>query len=130
MEPELIVRKIVHSSGKRFRLHGAFGADRLPGRPDLVFARLRKVIFVHGCFWHQHSAAKCKIVRKPKTNTTYWNQKLLRNVERDAEHLAALKKAGWRTLVIWECEIERSGELATKLSRFLSEETPTKSALR
>ena len=98
--PELAVRKIVFALGYRYRLHDA----KLPGKPDLVFSKRRKVIFVHGCFWHNHSHARCKIARLPKSNPKYWADKLRRNVERDAVRRAELRRIGWKALVIWECQ--------------------------
>lgn len=99
-KPELLVRRAVHRMGYRYRLH----RKDLPGKPDLVFAPRKKVIFVHGCYWHQHGSAACKIARRPKSNQEYWLPKLDRNVQRDREHQAALEEAGWSVLVIWECE--------------------------
>ncbi|WP_083415253.1 very short patch repair endonuclease [Massilia timonae] len=98
-KPELIVRKLVYSMGYRYRLH----KKDLPGRPDIVFAARKKLIFIHGCFWHAHS---CKRGFKPKTNVEFWNAKLQRNIERDQETLSKLKSLGWQSLVIWECEIK------------------------
>jgi DNA mismatch endonuclease (patch repair protein) len=115
-KPELIVRSLVHKLGYRFRLH----AKDLPGKPDVVFRSRKKVIFVHGCFWHLHPDPNCADSRKPKSNTGYWNAKLERNVARDAAHLDALKALGWRPMVLWECEILRSGiKLQRKIERFL-----------
>lgn len=94
---------MVHSMGYRYRLR----KRGLPGKPDLVFTPRRKVIFVHGCFWHQHADPNCPIVREPKSNRDYWVAKLNRNSQRDAEHEAALRQAGWATLTLWECEIDR-----------------------
>src|ERR1041384_5019799 len=96
--PELAVRRLAHALGYRFRLH----RRDLPGKPDLVFPSRRAVIFVHGCFWHQH--ARCIDGRKPQSNVRNWGPKLDRNVQRDAEHIAALAANGWRAFVIWECE--------------------------
>jgi DNA mismatch endonuclease, patch repair protein len=97
-KPEMVVRRLVHGMGFRFRLH----RRGLPGTPDLVFPTLRKVIFVHGCFWHQHS---CRLgAKQPSTNPDYWLPKLARNVERDHQARMALVKAGWKVLVIWECQ--------------------------
>jgi DNA mismatch endonuclease (patch repair protein) len=111
-KPELVVRKLVHAMGFRFRLHGR----GLPGTPDLVFASRKKVILVHGCFWHQHN---CRLGGKtPSSNRDYWRPKLARNVERDAENLADLAKLGWSTLVIWECET-KSNQLERRLLQFL-----------
>ncbi len=114
--PELIVRKLVHSLGYRYRLHVA----KLPGCPDLVFPRHRKVIFVHGCFWHQH---RCKRgSRLPKSHTDYWQAKLDRNQRRDKQVRRAIAKLGWEVLVIWECETTPTHKfkLTARLMRFLS----------
>ena len=102
MKPEMVVRRLIHSMGYRYRLH----RKDLPGKPDLVFGPSRKVIFVHGCFWHQHEDPSCKIARIPKTKLDYWMPKLRRNVERDHEHQAQLKEQGWHVLVLWECELK------------------------
>lgn len=112
-KPELIVRKFLHSLGYRYRLH----VPGLPGKPDMVFPKFRKVIFVHGCFWHLHKG--CKEGRIPAVHQDYWRPKLLRNVERDVQHQANLRKLGWRCLVIWECEIEDFSRVEGKLLRFL-----------
>lgn len=113
--PERTVRKAVCALGfaRRYRLNGA----HLPGKPDLVFASLRKVIFVHGCFWHGHDCARG--ARKPKDNAGYWSAKIARNRARDAVHAKALTVAGWRLLTIWECEARQSEALERRLSRFL-----------
>jgi DNA mismatch endonuclease (patch repair protein) len=112
-KPEMLVRRFVHGQGYRFRLHVA----HLPGKPDLVFTKLRKVIFVHGCFWHLHTA--CREGRIPESRRDYWEPKLLRNVERDRNHSTALRKLGWRQLIIWECELKNFGRVEKKLLRFL-----------
>jgi DNA mismatch endonuclease (patch repair protein) len=107
------VRSTAHRLGYRFRLH----AKRLPGTPDLVFPRLRKVILVHGCWWHRHS---CPLGEKsPRSNLEYWGPKLRRNVERDQEAHRALSQLGWQILVIWECETADANRLAAKLQAFL-----------
>jgi DNA mismatch endonuclease (patch repair protein) len=113
MKPELRVRTAAHKVGYRYRLH----RKTLPGKPDLVFVSRKKVIFVHGCFWHQHQ--NCVDGRMPKSNLRYWKPKLARNVERDAEHAAALAAAGWQCLVIWECETVDQRKLLRSLKRFL-----------
>ena len=113
--PELIVRKLAHKLGYRFRLH----RKDLPGKPDLVFPGKKKVIFVHGCFWHQHDNPSCKIARIPKSRTDYWVPKLRRNVERDKEHLKELKELGWDYLIIWECEVKDIDSLTKTLKNFL-----------
>lgn len=115
--PELAVRRLVHSMGYRYRLH----RKDLPGKPDLVFAGRRKVIFVHGCFWHQHPLEQCLDGRRPKSNTGYWDPKLRRNVERDAHHREALKTAGWDVLVVWECECRDVASLSSRITDFLCE---------
>lgn len=114
-EPELIVRRALFSLGYRYRLH----SGKLPGKPDLVFPKQRKVIFVHGCFWHNHSHVSCKIARLPKSNSQYWAEKLRRNVERDAERRAELRRQGWKVMVIWECEAARIERQISRLRRFL-----------
>ena len=102
MKPEMTVRRITHAMGYRYRLH----RKDLPGKPDLVFQSRRKVIFVHGCFWHQHTEPTCKVARRPRSNQGYWLPKLERNVARDAEHQAYLTVSGWDVLVLWECDVE------------------------
>lgn len=111
--PELRVRKVLWELGYRYRLHRA----DLPGTPDVVFVRQRKVVFVHGCFWHQHG---CHLSKLPKSNTQYWHPKLHRNVERDVAAINALKLAGWKTLVIWECE-SKLNDLPERLQQFLND---------
>jgi DNA mismatch endonuclease (patch repair protein) len=114
MKPEMAVRRMVHAMGYRYRLH----RRDLPGKPDLVFGPRRAVIFVHGCFWHQHD---CRDGHPPKSNTGYWGEKLRRNVERDAVVQKQLKANGWRVLVVWECEVREPEALKAKLSSFLSQ---------
>ena len=114
--PELVVRKLVHAQGFRYRLHD----KTLPGKPDLVFKGKRKVVFVHGCFWHQH--ANCKDATLPKSNEQFWMSKLQRNVERDAERLEQLRSLGWKSMTVWECETTTHlHELSDRLCAFLSE---------
>ena len=115
MRPEMAVRSLVHLMGYRYRLH----AKNLPGKPDLTFPARRKVIFVHGCFWHQHRDSKCGIARVPKTNQAYWLPKLERNRRRDAEIQAKLEELGWKVLVLWECQLEPKERLITRLRSFL-----------
>ena len=117
MKPELIVRRLTHSMGYRYRLH----RKDLPGKPDLVFPARRKAIFVHGCFWHQHADPACKIARRPKSNLDYWLPKLQRNVERDAEHRDRLSALGWQVLVIWECEVKIAAGLPERIEEFLEQ---------
>lgn len=115
MKPELAVRRLVHGLGYRYRLH----RRDLPGKPDLVFGTRRKVIFVHGCFWHSHENPACPDGRMPGTNQDYWLPKLKRNRERDTANLAALRAAGWDVLVVWECETSDPSGLETKVIGFL-----------
>jgi DNA mismatch endonuclease (patch repair protein) len=112
--PELLVRRLVHAMGYRYRLH----VGSLPGNPDLVFPRLRKVIFVSGCFWHMHGCGRCRI---PSSRRTYWIKKLERNAIRDKRVQRALRRNGWGVMVIWECQThsERLGRLRARLARFL-----------
>lgn len=112
-KPEMIVRRLAHALGYRFRLH----RKDLPGSPDLVFVGRKKAIFVHGCFWHGHDCKRGS--RQPKTNAEYWRAKIGRNVSRDAANLRALDDQGWRVLVIWECEMKDRTALAERLRRFL-----------
>ena len=113
-KPELVVRKLVHGMGFRFRLH----RKDLPGTPDLVFPRLRRAIFVHGCFWHRHPG--CRFAYTPKSNTQFWLDKLGANVQRDALALKALDALSWEILIVWECEVSNLPALAQKLNSFLS----------
>lgn len=112
-KPERLVRQIAHAMGFRFRLY----RRDLPGTPDLVFPRLRKIIFVHGCFWHQH--AGCRLARLPRSRPEYWQPKLQRNVERDQQAEAALRALGWRILTLWECELRDASLLRDRIHRFL-----------
>jgi DNA mismatch endonuclease (patch repair protein) len=113
--PEKLVRSMVHKMGLRFRL---FRPD-LPGKPDLYLPRHQTVILVHGCFWHCHG---CKVGGKmrPKTNTSYWSQKLQRNLQRDRENIKALKALGLRVVIIWECWTRNPVRLKNKLNRLLA----------
>jgi len=110
--PEMIVRRLLHKAGYRYRLH----VSNLPGRPDLVFPGRKKVIFVHGCFWHSHSG--CPNARMPKSRTSFWQDKLEANRARDERHLQALEKAKWAVLVLWECEL-RDPNLLARIQAFL-----------
>lgn len=112
--PERLVRSLAHRMGYRFRLH----RTDLPGKPDLTFPSRRAVIFVNGCFWHGHSCKRGQ--SRPKTNVTFWKTKLARNAARDAEQLARLKAAGWRALVIWECQLADTRTLGARIKRFLN----------
>lgn len=114
-KPELAVRKLVHALGYRFRLH----RRDLPGSPDLVLPRLRKIIFVHGCFWHRHPG--CQFAYSPKSNTAFWLAKLNANVQRDAAVQLALAEMGWNVLIVWECEVADMRALSYKVQTFLTQ---------
>jgi DNA mismatch endonuclease, patch repair protein len=111
--PEMRVRRLVFSLGYRYRLH----SKALPGRPDLVFSSRRKVIFVHGCFWHGHSCPAG--LNQPKSNTAYWLAKVGRNRNRDAANNVRLRRLGWKTLVLWECELSQIDSIRQRVQRFL-----------
>lgn len=113
MKPEMVVRRLVHSLGYRYRLH----RYDLPGRPDLVFSSRRQLIFVHGCFWHCHG---CKKSHSPKSNLSYWQPKLERNRTRDEKNVKVLRQLGWRLLVVWECETGEKTSLVRNLRLFLN----------
>ena len=115
--PELAVRSIVHRLGYRYALH----AKDLPGAPDLVFRKRRRVIFVHGCFWHRHSKKSCRLARLPKSRLDFWLPKLESNQIRDMRHRKALRAAGWRILVVWECDLRHKEQLENILRSFLGE---------
>jgi DNA mismatch endonuclease (patch repair protein) len=112
MLPELAVRRLAYKMGYRYRLH----KKDLPGKPDLVFSSRRKVIFVHGCFWHSHN---CKVAHTPKSNLAYWMPKLERNKTRDRRNIEALAANGWQALVVWECEVADERKLKSQLKTFL-----------
>lgn len=119
-KPELIVRRLVHAMGFRYRLH----RKELPGTPDLVFGNRKKVIFVHGCYWHRHSDSSCKLARLPKSRLDFWLPKLERNAERDAENNARLKALGWKEMVVWECQVSKANlpHLSDRIREFLCDE--------
>jgi DNA mismatch endonuclease (patch repair protein) len=110
--PEMAVRRLLHAAGYRYRLH----VKKLPGSPDIVFTGRRKVIFVHGCFWHGHD---CRGGRRPQSNQSYWLPKIARNQQRDATALDALLQSGWQTLFVWECEIPNRISLVARITKFL-----------
>lgn len=116
-KPELIVRKLLFSLGYRYRLH----YSNLPGKPDLVFPSKRKVIFIHGCFWHRHDCSKGKSL--PSNNSEFWQKKLSDNVIRDSKNISDLKKLGWDVLVIWTCELKNLELLAVNLHTYLQTKT-------
>lgn len=117
---EMAVRRIVFGLGFRYRLH----AKSLPGRPDLVFPSKRKVVFVHGCFWHGHA---CPKGRAPKSRPNYWLPKIEANRRRDADQVTKLRAAGWRALVVWQCELKSQQRLTKRVQRFLA--TPSRPQL-
>lgn len=123
-KPEIVVRGILHKAGFRFRLY----RKDLPGRPDVALPKYRTVIFVHGCFWHQHPG--CKHASKPGTRQDYWLPKLERNIERDKKHTSELDALGWNVLVVWECETKDKAAVSEKLIRFISRQTPNKAFQR
>ncbi len=116
--PELLVRRLVHAMGFRYRLH----AKNLPGRPDMVFARFGCVIFVHGCFWHRHRKIGCPLARMPKSRIDFWEPKLEANRTRDQANKRALRRAGWRVLEVWECQLRKPQAVAGRIRYFLENE--------
>lgn len=114
---ELIVRSLLHKMGYRFRIH----RTDLPGNPDITLPRHKKVIFVHGCFWHGH--IECSRAKRPSTNQEFWQKKLDRNIERDGQNLAKLAALGWTFLVVWQCEVKNVPKLRQKLEIFMEKDT-------
>lgn len=112
--PEMAVRRIVHALGYRYRLH----VPDLPGRPDLVFPARRKVVFVHGCFWHRHNG--CRYASAPKTNRKFWESKFSANVARDHRARRELKRLEWTVFTVWQCELKNPDRLTERLNDFLS----------
>jgi DNA mismatch endonuclease (patch repair protein) len=112
-KPEIVVRSLLHRMGYRFRLH----RKDLPGKPDIVLPKYKLVIFVHGCFWHQHK--NCTRANVPKTNSNYWIPKLQKNVKRDKDHRKTLRKMHWNVIVVWECMVKDLDLLAKKLRKKL-----------
>lgn len=121
-KPERIVRSVLHRNGFRFRLHQI----DLPGRPDIVLARYRTVIFVHGCFWHRHKG--CQFAYSPKTRKKFWEDKFAANVSRDDRKRRELRAFGWRVLTVWECETRDQSKLAGRLNRLLKAQEHGESA--
>ena len=113
--PEMEVRSLVHGMGHRYRLHG-----KLPGKPDMVFPSRKKVIFMHGCFWHQHDDENCRITRVPKSNLDFWVPKLKRTKERDDENLKKIREMGWEHFIIWECQIKDKEYIQKSVRDFLN----------
>lgn len=110
--PEMRLRRSLHKIGLRYRLHD----KRLPGSPDIVFPRFKAVVFVHGCFWHRHG---CKATTTPGTNVNFWLKKFDENIARDQRHTEALRDAGWRVAVVWECALKSKGADADEVARFV-----------
>ncbi|MBN8995604.1 MAG: DNA mismatch endonuclease Vsr [Rhizobiales bacterium] len=114
-KPEMLVRRLTHGMGYRYRLH----RRGLPGSPDLVFPSRMKVIFVHGCFWHQHLDPDCKLARLPKSKLDFWGPKLETNRERDERNIVSLGELGWDVLIIWECQTKNREKLQARIGEFL-----------
>ncbi len=112
-KPELVVRSLLHNMGYRFRLH----RDDLPGKPDITLPKYKKIIFVHGCFWHGHT--DCPRAKRPTTNINFWREKLDKNMKRDEMSVSNLKELGWDVLVVWTCEVNDTYKLKNKLFSFL-----------
>ena len=112
-KPELLVRKALTEKGIRYRLH----VKKLPGKPDIVISRLKTVIFINGCFWHQHK--NCKYSVMPKTNKSYWTPKLKRNMQKQKDDIKQLKKEGWKVNIFWECQLKSNKLVNQKVSRIL-----------
>lgn len=119
--PELAVRQALFALGYRYQLH----RKDLPGKPDLVFPSRKKIVFVHGCFWHAHGG--CKVANLPKSRTEFWQAKFQRNIERDKVNEKALRRMGWSTLTVWECEISRNDGYLRKVRGYLG---PTRSTTK
>ena len=117
-KPEMKVRRLVHGMGYRYRLH----RRDLPGTPDLVFPSRKKVLYVHGCYWHRHPDPACKLARLPKSRLEFWLPKLEANAARDRINQEKLKKMGWDFMVIWECELKNETSLSDRIRSFLNDE--------
>jgi DNA mismatch endonuclease, patch repair protein len=116
-KPELRVRRLLFNKGYRYRVN----ATICPGKPDIMFPRKKKIIFVHGCFWHQHNDPLCPLKHVPQSRQTYWLPKLTRTIERDAVNLSKLQQLGWDVMVIWECQVDDLLQLAKRIDEFLGE---------
>lgn len=112
-KPELVVRSFLHNMGYRFRLH----RNDLPGKPDITLPKYKKIIFIHGCFWHGH--IDCPRAKRPTTNKKFWNEKLDKNIERDKNNVNNLRQLGWDVLKVWTCELKNTETLINKLLSFL-----------
>ncbi len=118
-KPELIVRSLLHRAGVRFSLR----RKDLPGKPDIVLPKYGAVVFVHGCFWHRHNG--CKVATTPKTRMEFWQAKFAANVARDKRNLRDLKRAGWKVIVLWECQVMRDPLAAVeKVLKSIRPESP------
>jgi len=113
--PEIKIRKLLYRLGYRYRLR----QKDLPGKPDIVFGKRKKVVFVHGCFWHRHDDSECRLARLPKSRLEFWENKLTANAVRDKRNQEQLRELGWKFLIVWECEIRQSEQLENKLIDFL-----------
>ncbi|MFF7710746.1 DNA mismatch endonuclease Vsr [Pseudomonas sp. NPDC007930] len=113
--PELMVRRFLHAHGYRFRVH----RKDLPGNPDLVFPKLKVCIFVHGCFWHRHPG--CRYATNPKTRPEFWNDKFQKNVARDLTNTGSLEAAGWRVIIVWECQLKNDEQTLARLLSMLEQ---------
>lgn len=116
-KPELVVRRLLYKMGYRYRLH----STKLPGKPDIIFSGRKKVIFVHGCFWHRHLTPTCRLTRLPKSRLNFWVPKFERNMQRDLEIETKLTQMGWKQLVIWECQLKDQELLLERLRNFLED---------
>jgi len=114
-KPEMVVRRLVHSMGYRYRLH----VKGLPGKPDLAFRSRKKVIWVHGCFWHRHDDPQCKLARLPKSRVDFWREKLEGNRQRDLRHQQDLVAMGWSYIIVWECQLKGIDRLRERIVDFL-----------
>jgi len=112
-QPEIVVRSLLHNMGYRFRLH----RKDLPGKPDITLPKYKKIIFIHGCFWHGHTG--CPRSKRPATNQKFWREKLDKNIERDKVTVNALRQLGWDVLTVWSCEVKDTNKLKSKLISFL-----------
>ena len=112
-KPEQAVRRALFGLGYRYRLH----RKDLPGQPDIVFPGRRKVVFIHGCFWHAHEG--CKVANLPKSRTEFWQAKFTRNRERDEANQVALRRLGWKVLTVWECEVRNERKMLKRIQAYL-----------
>ncbi|MCG2726658.1 MAG: DNA mismatch endonuclease Vsr [Elusimicrobia bacterium] len=112
-KPEISVRKVLSKLGAKYRLHNS----KLAGKPDIVIAKTKKIIFINGCFWHQHK--NCKKQAMPKANKKYWKPKLQKNIEKQERDIKLLKKQGWKVYKIWECQTNNEDKLTQKISKIL-----------